>query len=218
MTKEKLTEKHGAVVHRSKHRTRLRVPKGKLRNEHDLLEVKNAIQKIDGVRHVEVNPQTGSVLVHHEDKHDILTDIGAAIEESAPELLMALVMPAAAEEAGVELLTRMFRKYFMTPRADQIPNGGNGGVEHEVNGGARFELRIREGYARTVNKKNAKNIVPLAFVVAGAVKLVRDESLWANVPALALFYWGFDMYWKLQQTEELQNVESVLGERSEGEG
>lgn len=218
MTKHTLTEQHGAVVHRSKHRTRLRVPKGKLRNEHDLQQVKDAIQKIDGVRHVEVNPQTGSVLVHHEDKHDMLTDIGAAIEESAPELLMALVMPAAAEEAGVELLTRMFRKYFMTPRANPTANGGNGGAEHGVNGGAKFELRIREGYARTVNKENAKNLVPLAFVVGGVIKLVRDESLWANVPALALFYWGFDMYWKLQQSEELHNVESVLGERTEGEG
>src|SRR5436305_11351591 len=125
MTKKKLTDDHDAVVHRSKHRTRLRVPKGS-RHPKQLHDVKKAIEKIDGVKSVDVNPQTGSVLVHHEDKHDMLADIGAAIEESAPELLTALIMPEAAAEAGGELLARMFKKYWLAPR-DGEGSTGNGG-------------------------------------------------------------------------------------------
>src|SRR5437016_5420740 len=104
MTKKKLHVKSKAVVHQSKHRTRLRVPKTYRHGEH-MHHVRKRIEDVPGVRSVEVNQETGSLLIHHDERPNLLEDITLVLEESAPELLACMLLPGAEEgEIGLEMI------------------------------------------------------------------------------------------------------------------
>src|SRR5882762_5278414 len=71
----RLTPISQGVAHSSSHRTRLKVPK-----DHNIaansLIVKDAIERVPGVKDVKVVPPIGSVVVEHDDRPDVLENIG----------------------------------------------------------------------------------------------------------------------------------------------
>src|SRR5579883_1353009 len=166
MTINRLEENAVGVVHKTARRTRLRVPR-KYRRAHELQRVSRAIEVVPGVQSVEINPQTGSMLVKHEAKHDILFDIGAAIGEVAPDLLAALVAPCFAEEAEASLVSKLLNKFFLFPTEEASCSS-----------------------SQSDKKVTLRKYVSLAFLAAGVMKLIEEQSLLGSVPAIALFYWG----------------------------
>lgn len=188
--KTELQHSHRGVVHQSPRRTRLRVPKG-YRAKKTLAPVKNAIQQVPGVTNVEVNNETGSILVHHEDRPGILTAIGAAVEESAPELLAALLVPEGGE-AATTFLSKMFKRYLLEPRPGQPAETGTNTAPDA--GEPAIPL---------------KKVIPAAFLAAGVWKLIETESLLGGVAPLVLFYYAFDTYWKFGMTDTSNRIEAT---------
>jgi cation transport ATPase len=110
------------VVHRLPGRVRIRVP-GARRNGAMLEEIGEYIRGIEGVRSVEANPVTGSVLVHYDPhRHDALAEylpaapeFGEAAElveniEREAEFLAAHSHTAAAVVDSARVLNRTVRR------------------------------------------------------------------------------------------------------------
>ena len=75
MTAPKLHSSHEAVAHSSANRTRLRVPKSSRKSARNCHRVPNMPwKKIQGVSSVEINYETGSRPVHHDNRPDILNE------------------------------------------------------------------------------------------------------------------------------------------------
>ena len=185
MSNKKLHEHSRGVVHRTKHRTRLRVPK-KYRKQAELHQLKTNIEQIPGVQSVEVNDQTGSVLIHHEETEGLFEQIGEALQESAPELLSLMLLPGGEEaEVGMEVLANLFKTVFVEP----------------LNGHSQEASSHADAHASGMGAPSVKwkRMVPLAFIAAGTWKLLQEEALLAGVAPLVLFYYGFDTYWKFKQ-------------------
>ncbi len=161
------------VAHSSAHRTRLKVPKSHNISDQALL-VKDAIEHVPGVREVKVVPPIGSVIVEHDNRPDVLENIGEAIEKASPELFALLT----AEPTGKSLaLLSVFNNLF----------------QEEQNGHAEGAIPAAASGA------SLKKIVPYAFLAAGLMQVLEGEALLAGVGPLALFYWAFDSRWKFRQ-------------------
>jgi hypothetical protein len=194
MTKARLHADHKVVVHSSKHRTRLRIPKAH-RQHARLHEAQNALQRIPGVRAVEINSETGSVLIHHDESEQLFDEISSALEESAPEILMALLIPGEGEaELGLGVLSNLFKKIVAAP---EHANGGNG-----VSAAAGHQNPL-------VVNDNVRRYMPLAFIGIGIWQMIREEALLSGIAPVALFYYGFDLYWKLQQDTMTRHIEQT---------
>jgi copper chaperone CopZ len=199
MSHRKLHSKSPCVVHCTERRTRLRVPR-KHRKPEELKEAKHAIQKVPGVESVEINPKTGSILVQHEPVPGIIGDIGAAIEAHLPELMAALLLPEVeGAEIGFDVMTRVFKRYLLVPREQGAGNGTERG---------RLASSLLSGENRG---ESALRLAPAAFLAAGIWTLLREETLLGGLAPLALFYYAFDIDWKLKQEERTKRVESEAG-------
>ena len=193
MSRRTLHEHAHGVVHRSKHRTRLRVPR-RYRKSTNLHEVKSELEKIPGIQSVEVNEETGSVLIHHDETPQLLDKVSQALDEAAPELLACMLMPGAEElEVGIGVVSKLFQSLFASPE-HAVPGNGGTAVAHAVGVGPG---------ASSV----AKNYLPMAFVAAGVWQMLQEEALLAGIAPLALFYYGFDMYWKIRQEQRTAYLE-----------
>lgn len=76
------------VVHASPYRTRLKVPPHQL-TEETATRLEDSLKSVPGVKDVRVS-KNGSVVVKHEDRPDIVENIGEAIAEAVPVLLEIL--------------------------------------------------------------------------------------------------------------------------------
>ena len=179
------------VAHSSAHRTRLKVPKGHNIADQSLI-VKDAIEHVPGVRDVKVVPPIGSVIVEHDNRPDVLENIGEAIQKASPELFTLLT-----EEVGGKnlALLSMFSNLFQ-----EGANGSNSDSDA----------------ASAPAGPNIKKIIPYAFIAAGLMQVLEGEALLAGVGPLALFYWAFDSRWKFKQekvaaeTHDLQVAEQPI--------
>jgi hypothetical protein len=157
------------VAHSSAHRTRLKVPKSHNIADHSLI-VKDAIEHVPGVRDVKVVPPIGSVIVEHENRADVLENIGDAIAKASPELFALLT----AELPGRNLaLMSVFSNLFQDDQKSAVDDAQVG--------------------------LNFKKAIPYAFLAAGLMQVLEGEALLAGVGPLALFYWAFDSRWKFKQ-------------------
>jgi hypothetical protein len=170
----RLTPISSGVAHSSSHRTRLKVPR-----HHDIAGdssvLKDAIERVPGVKDVRIVPPIGSVIVEHEDRPDVLENIGQAIGEAAPGVLALLTAEVAPTGLAV---TSLFSNLF----ADDSKNGASGGED-----------------SPTIDVSGVKRAIPFAFLAAGLMQVLEGEALLAGVGPLALFYWAFDSHWKFKQ-------------------
>lgn len=181
---KKLTKSSKGVAHHSPGRTRLKVPK-KYRNSKEVHKVKSALSAVPGIKHVELNDKTGSLLVHHEHDMPIFETIADSVQTVAADLLVTLIEGEEAPAlggvqllaAGAGLVTGV-AKNLLTP--DEDNNG-----------------RIRILNAST---SDLKNILPLAFLGAAIYKAYETRTIWSGVAPAVLAYWAFDSYWKLNHT------------------
>src|SRR5439155_10344490 len=191
--KHKLKPSSRGVASHLPTRTRLRVPKA-YRKPGKLKKVDQALQSVPGVKRIDVNHETGSILIEHHPEPDFLERVTHALEESTPELLMAMLEP---EMATPKLLSQVLGSLWRE---------GHNGHNREHNGedkSTEGDRKIAETAART---PLLKNYVPIAFIGLGIMQLVEEGSIIGSTPALALFYYAFDTYWKMQQ----ENIASKM--------
>ena len=107
----KLTKTSKAVKHHLPHRTRLKVS-NQHRTAHTLTAVENSLRKVPGVKEVHVNHRTGSVLVEHDEREDILGDMGEAVNEVAGDIFEAVLETAGLEIPGLSIFAHLISKNF----------------------------------------------------------------------------------------------------------
>lgn len=175
---KKLSKSSKGVAHHSPGRTRLKVPKG---HRHKLHEVKDALASQPGIKHVEINHSTGSVLVHHEHSMPIFDAMHKAVETVGVDLLTALI-----EEESVQLMGG----------ASIVAAGVGvfGTVAASIFGSREENTSFKP--LLTGQTSDLKTIVPTAFLVAAAIKAYETKSFWQGITPLALTYWAFDTYWR----------------------
>jgi hypothetical protein len=177
----------GGIAHSTAERTRLRVPAG-FRDRAKFKAIEAAVESIAGVKYVECNDRTGSILVYHEDKPGILALVGQAIETIDPALFLELLKPEEPKEDQLKRIVEMAKDVAqrrMPRRKPKSAAAESGAADGTVGG-----------------KELLKTAVPLAFIVAGVVRVIETESFWAGLPPLILFYYAFDTYWKFNTPEQ----------------
>jgi len=164
-----LTKTSRGVAHHSATRTRFRVPKAH-RHGKTLTKVKDRLKKVPGVKDVEVNERTGSILVHHDERENTIESLGEAVQEVCSELF----------------------DVFMAIEEEEIPGLSSVGrlVKSQVE---RADTKIAKA---TDNWVDLKTIVPLGFLGAGIYKAIIDGALIAEVPAFVFLYYAYDTYVK----------------------
>jgi hypothetical protein len=176
----KLSPVSSGVVHSTAHRTRLKVPKDQ-RTPHNAKVVKDALLSVPGVKDVRVHEGSGNVVIEHDDRADIVENIGLALQEVAPELLAVLTAHTAGAGIGLSGLAAI------------------GGFLGKI----LYDEQSKEDAAADNDKQdikeNLKRLVPWAFLGVGLMQLLEGEALLAGVPPLALFYWAFDTHWKFKE-------------------
>ncbi len=167
----KLTKASAGVKHHLPHRTRLKVPRHH-RDEETLNAVKNQLEDIPGVKSVQVNIRTGSVVVDHDERDDTVELMGEAIQNIAEDLFNELLLVEEVELPGLSIVAHLIRKSL-----------------------AKADNKVAE---ETSNVIELKIIVPLLFFGAGVVKSVQIGSWWSEVPSWVLFYFAYDSYTKFR--------------------
>jgi len=168
MTTRKLTVKSAGVKQHLPHRTRLKLPKDH-RSDHTLKEVKESLKKVPGVNHVHINERTGSVIVEHDDRPEILASFGEAMDGVAGEVLDAVLEASSIEVPGLSILAHLIRKNL-----------------------SKADTHVA---AATNNVLDLKMIVPMVLFGAGITK-ARGTNWWGEVPAWVCFYYAYDSYMK----------------------
>jgi hypothetical protein len=169
MVHKSVTHKKG-VSHHLPHRTRYRLPK-RSRTKEVAQKIRDKVSKVPGVNDVEVNERTGSVLISHDEKPNILPDIHGAMDSVAFDLFEEVL-----EEEG-EMLIPGFSIF-----------------AHMVKKRAKhFDETLAK---KTNNYLDLKSLVPLAFLGAGLLRATKSKNVVGHVPALVLFYYAFDTYIK----------------------
>ncbi|GAC1335539.1 MAG: hypothetical protein NVSMB17_18580 [Candidatus Dormibacteria bacterium] len=166
------------LEHHVRGRARLRVPQP--RTPEEVAEVARHLKAIKGVRRLEVNPTTGSVLLHHDPDDPVemlLEEIGAI-----GYLVHRLTSAAPGRKAG--------------------PRRGRGAPSVPHSQGSR---QVRDALV-TMNKKvhDATNgkadlrlIVPAALGVLAVRQVLRDAKSLSQAPWYVLVYYAFDSFYKL---------------------
>jgi copper chaperone CopZ len=156
------------------------VPKEQ-RTAHNAHVVKEALLSVPGVKDVRVQPGTGNVVIEHDERADIVENIGEAIREVAPELLAVLTAQTAGAGIGLSGLAAIGALLGKVLVDDEAKKEG------DVDG---------QGESTS---ESVKRLIPWAFAGAGLMALLEGEALLAGVPPLALFYWAFDTHWKFKE-------------------
>lgn len=171
-----------AVAHHLPHRTRLRIPKSH-RNEITIRKVEKAVLSVHGVKSVESRENTGSIIVQHDEKDNILQSIGDAIAKATPEIFEMLVEQEVKQVEDISLLAYLL--------------------------GAGVSVLNREVARKTNNWFNLKVVLPASLLTAGVAKAVRDEGWLAEMPAWVLIYYAFDTYMKFHPMTPLKLEERM---------
>jgi Heavy metal associated domain 2 len=169
MVHKSIPHKKG-VSHHLPHRTRYRLPK-RSRTKEVAQKIRDKVSSVPGVKDVEVNERTGSVLISHDEKPNILPEIHGAMDSVALDLFEEVLE----EEGetfipGFSVIAHMIRKRVKSA-----------------------DVAIAE---KTKNYLDLKSLVPLVFLGAGILRASKSKNVVGHVPALVLFYYAFDTYFK----------------------
>ena len=189
----KLSPISAGVVHSSANRTRIKIPKVQ-RSYHNADVVKNALLTVPGVKDVQANPKTGSIIVEHEERADIIENIGEAIREVAPDLLTVLTATSLGSVGSLSGVGLKGLAAFGSILSVVLPDD-----------------RSREAKAANDGKPNfssIKRIIPWAFLGTGLVQLIQGEALLAGVSPLLLIYLAFDSHWKFEQEAKIATLQA----------
>ena len=166
---------HAHVTSHTPGRVRVRV-RHPQRHPELLKSVREQLQNTPGVDHVEVNPHSGSVLVHYDHRAKSMDDILGTLRDVG--MIMGTV-------AG----------------GDELPEDGGGDEDggHSTTA-AGFVGTINDLDQRlsalTGRKVDLKLLFPVALGALGVQSAVRNGIGISEVPAYILIWYAFDTFWK----------------------
>jgi hypothetical protein len=126
--------------------------------------------RVPGVKKVEFNKRTGSLLVHHDETPEILGALDSVLDGIAGDLFEELAPEEMAIVPGISLVAHLIRTRFIS-----------------VN---RYLARMTDNYV------DLKMLLPLIFLGAGLYQASKHKAWFAQVPAWVLLYYAYDSYLK----------------------
>lgn len=168
------TPKHTHVTSCTPNRTRLRVSP-KRRNPEEMARITNAIKAHPGVKDIQINLQTGSIVVHHADKKSWLDELTAILQD------LGIIFGSVAD---VEL---PFSRGKSEVAADLTS--------------AVSDLNERVGLA-TSGVVDLRLLVPVGLAALALRELIRNGWEFEAAPWYVLTWYAFDSFIKLHYTAE----------------
>jgi len=162
------------VVHRTSRRFRLK-PAASGRSAARLAWVRQRLASTPGVTGTEINPETGSLLVHHE----VNATVENLLEQAglSEEVLVDALPPRLREEVRSEAshaAQRLSDRFF---EADAALSRATGGW---------LDLKMA---------------IPLGLLSAGVLRLAAEGMSVLEVPPYLFLWWSFDSFVKLHQPQ-----------------
>jgi len=168
---KKLTATAGGVTHHLPHRTRLRLPKHH-RNARTMNKMRDRLKKVPGVKDVQVNERTGSILIEHEDKQNVLENLGSAVQEVASEVFDTLIEMQQSEVPGLSIVGHLVKSQ-----------------------ASRLDTKVATA---TDNWLDLKTLFPAALLGTGIYTAITEKA-WlgiGEIPAFVFFWYAYDAYMK----------------------
>ncbi|HEY9716771.1 MAG TPA: hypothetical protein V6C69_04860 [Trichormus sp.] len=165
----KLTADSYGVTHHLPHRTRLRLPK---QHRHAINKVKDRLKKVPGVKDVHVNERTGSILIEHDEKQNVLENVGTAVQEVASDLFDSLIEMQESEVPGLSIVAHLVKSQ-----------------------AGKLDTKVATA---TDNWLDLKTLFPVALLGAGVYTAVKEKA-WlglGEIPAFVFFWYAYDAYMK----------------------
>jgi hypothetical protein len=155
------------------------------RTKDKLESVADALRNTPGVKSVDVNQRTGSILVHHHEHPSILQTFEKTLEESSGELFEALVEGGSLQFAGLTFVGHFIHN-FVSSANDQVQQATN-------------------------NTVSLRTIAPAAMLALGVMRLKRGrgEDLLMSVSPIVLFFYAFDLYWRFNVAEKPEPLQTT---------
>jgi copper chaperone CopZ len=132
--------------------------------------VEDSVKNLPGVKGVDINHRTGSVLVHHEAREDMLPAVSTAVDGVAGEIFETLLELEGVEIPGLSIIAHLL--------------------------GTNMSNLNNTMASATKNIVDLKTVLPMGFLVAGFHVARQNPGWWAEIPAWALFYYAYDSYLK----------------------
>jgi len=170
---------HARVASHTPGRLRVRVHRSH-RDPNALQAVAAQLEDQPGIQHVEVNADSGSVLVHYDHEKRSMDDVVGCLQDVG--MLIGSVL-----EAG----------------GDELPDVGGGGENGHSTTAAGLvgtmgdlDRRLSE---MTGRKVDLKLLFPVALGAIGVRAAIANGIGFAEVPAYILIWYAFDAFWKFHQ-------------------
>ncbi len=161
---------HQGVTHHLPHRTRYRLA-SKYRDPDTVNRIRRSIATVPGVKDVEINDRTGSILVQHEEQPGMLDSLAVAFEDVAGDIFQEITTTEIDEILpGASILGYIIKRRF-------------------------GELDSRLSNASN-NMIDLKMLLPIGFLLAGLHKVAKNRNWFDQVPAWVLLYYAYDSYLK----------------------
>lgn len=158
------------VTHHLPHRTRYRLS-SKYRDTDTVNRLRRSIATVPGVKDVEINDRTGSILVHHEERPGMLDSLAVAFEDVAGDIFQEITTAEINEVLpGASILGYLIKRRF-SALDSKLSDASN-------------------------NMIDLKMLLPIGFLLAGLHKIAKNRNWFDQVPAWVLFYYAYDSYLK----------------------
>ncbi len=152
------------------HRTRYRLAR-KYRDPDTVNRIRRSIAAVPGVKDVEINDRTGSILVHHDEKPAMLESLAGAFEDVAADIFQEITTAEIDEILpGASVLGYVIKKRF-SDLDNKLASASN-------------------------NVLDLKMLLPIGFLLAGLHKAGKNRNWFGQMPAWVLFYYAYDSYLK----------------------
>jgi thiamine biosynthesis protein ThiC len=168
------TPKHTHIVSSTPSRTRLRVSP-KRRNHQEMARIANTLKTHPDVHEVRTNIQTGSIVVHHAEKHSSLEDMKAALQDLG-------VVLGSITDVEVPLMN------------------GKSAVASDITSAIK-DLNQRVGQT-TDGVVDLRFLMPLGLGTLAIYQLLQKGWQFETVPWYVLAWYSFDSFIKLHYTAE----------------
>ena len=166
------------VVHRLPHRTRIKMPKVH-RTPAKMEKMGERLRQIEGVKGVEVDHRTGSILLKHNEDPGIIESLMLSLED-AGDLFLSVMMEEEGPESELSVVSKFLKETL---------GSANANVSRSTRG--FIDLRM---------------LVPLGFLGTALWKLRQTEGLMLEVPPYVLLWYAWDSYMKLHHTRPPQEI------------
>ena len=170
------------VVHRLPHRTRIRMP-AVHRTPGKMEKMGDRLRQIDGVKDVQVDHRTGSILLKHSEDPGIIESLMVSLEE-AGDLFLSVMMEEEGPESELSMVSKFLKDTLGTANAN---------VSRSTRG--FIDLRM---------------IVPIGFLGTAIWKMRKSQGWMVEVPPYVLLWYAWDSYMKLHHTRPPQELVHTL--------